>query len=646
MADHLLLETGDDLLLESGDFLLLDILPVTAEITSEAPVPQSTIRVSAQYTRVFAEVDLNDRSSYYFGYKAPYVLQFLSTRRGVSDKDGQLEHLQFGATLSDTHGEFRGFLASSQNKYLINRPLTQRMITDAGRRLEETPRIVANGFVADYSPLPNRQFKVVGQDWMKRKFARYSSTSGSSWQPRVTAADFPDANNVYQQNVGRIIPIIYGRITDTQLFAPFNPTNDYGDGQLRPIYGGDTIINGTTYAIGIIAAHHCAYLEAGFLNPGAETGVDLATDGDWLTPRNGTAWAAAGFTTEHRTINGHDYFLIYVKGDAGNALRTMSDSSDPLITVNVWGRTGTGDESGLLLTDGFDIYYDFLRNYVAPDTSWVSGPPLPIPQFPTVPLPYVDYSTFLACQAVAAERLAGGYPLDLVLGAGNTSWSFQDVIAAFNKCLDCEGYINHYGAYAVAMEPDALGTVADPLTDVVEILEGGLTITDKIRDFWNVVPFRHTFDYVGRMQKERSSSWRSEMSGSLEKRNALSISKYEQERVSQVYEFAFIRGKNRSTDSDYYEQGTLAAEDIATRLVNRYANPRRSVQVTTSFNGLMYDIGDIVPISAQDGVGVAGWVDRNIRITGHEVLASKGEVILDGYDFDAVLEAAEETLEE
>jgi hypothetical protein len=134
------------------------------------------------------------------------------------------------------------------------------------------------------------------------------------------------------------------------------------------------------------------------------------------------------------------------------------------------------------------------------------------------------------------------------------------------------------------------------------------------------------------------------MSGDLDRRSDLSIVKYEQERPSQVYEFNFIRGKNRSTDSDYYIQGSLVAADIAGRVVARYANPRRHVSITVPFNGLMYELSDVAPISAQDGVGVAGWVGRNIRFTGHEVLASEGRVILDGYDFDAVLEAQLEVL--
>lgn len=618
---------------------------VISSFETEAPVSQSLIRVSAQYTRVFSEVDLNDRNTYYYGYKAPYVLQFLGARRGVSDRNGQLEHLQFGAILTDTETPaiFRGFLASSQNKYLINRPLTQRMITDPARRREETPRIVANGYVAEPITLPNRQFKIIGQDWLKKKLDRYSSTKGSTWQPRIRPEDFPLA----EDNIGHILPIIYGRITDTYLTAPFGPTDDSGDGQFPVLFGGDRVINGVSYRIGIIAAHHCDYLEAAFW-PGAPDGVDLEGDPDWLTPRNAAAWAAAGFTKPYQTINGRDYFVIYVKGDAGATLPDPIDEAggNTSVTVNVWGRTDTGDETGTLITNGFDQYVDFMRNYVCSDSSWVSGPPLPIPQFPTVPLPFLDAESFEQCKEDAEERLPCGYTLDFAIGAKNTSWTLQDSIAEFNKNLDCEGYINHYGAYAVTMEPPALRNVKPALTDIIDILESGLTITDKIRDFWNIVPFRHTFDYVGRMQSERSSAWRSEMSGDLERRHELSIVKYEQERSSQVYEFAFIRGKNRSTDSDWYLQGSAVAADIATRLVSRYANPRRHVTITVPLNGLMYDIGDIVPISAQDGVGVQGWVGRHIRITGHEVLASKGQVILDGYDFDAVLEAQDEDLEE
>lgn len=622
--------------------LIGDLLPLIGDITSFAPAAGSALRMSVSRVKVFAEVDLNDRGGYFGGYKAPWVLKYAPIRRGLSDRTGQITHMSFGATLSDTHGFFRGMLADAQNRYFTNRPIVQRMIDDEARRREEAPRIVANGYVTGYAPMPDRKFSVTGHDWLKKKLQR-RSPANESWQPRISADDFPNANNAYQQMVGRIIPIIYGRITDTNLLTPGEPTSDQGDGQMPVIYVGDEVINGVTYATGLIAAHHCAYLEAGFW-PGAETGVNLETDPDWLTPRNATAWAAAGFTTPWTTRNGKEFFVIWVKGAAGAALRQPIDEQggNTSVTVNVWGRTTTGDETGQLLTDGFDIYLDFLANYVAPKTPWTAGQPLTIPRFLTVNLPLIDACSFRAARTLANTRLEGGYPLDFAIGANNESWSMADMIAEFNRDLDAEHYFNRSGQYCLTMEPTTAMPTKPALTDVIDIVDGTFGIGDDVdNNFFNVVPFRHTFDYVGRMQQQLHSDWRSLMSGVTEVRHETSILRYDQERVAPLLEFKFIRGKNRVSDSDYYTQGTLAANDIVARWLNRFANPRRTARITVPLTGTHYELGTVFPITAIDGIGSSGWEDRNVRVFFHELHPSENQVLLDVYDIDLVMENAE-----
>jgi hypothetical protein len=161
----------------------------------------------------FAEVDLNDHEDYYGGYKAPWVTRFLSITRGLSDRTGQLEHLSFGAMLSDVTRYFRALLANPLEKYLANRPLTERMIDDDDRRQELVPRIVAAGFVSNYSPRPNLLFQLTGADWLKKKFSR-KAKAARAWQPTVTVTDFP---NAIEDALGQTVPIIYGEVSDLTL---------------------------------------------------------------------------------------------------------------------------------------------------------------------------------------------------------------------------------------------------------------------------------------------------------------------------------------------------------------------------------------------------------------------------------------------
>lgn len=160
-----------------------------------------------------AEVDLNDRASYYGGYKAPRVLQWHRISRGTSDRAGQIEHMSFGARFSDTDRYFRGRLGVEATRYLTNKPLVERMIDDEERRREGLPRIVANGYVSDYSPEPDLQFDLTGSDWLKKKFTRKRKAQ-QSWQPLITAADFPSCP---EQILNTPCPIILGHLSDANL---------------------------------------------------------------------------------------------------------------------------------------------------------------------------------------------------------------------------------------------------------------------------------------------------------------------------------------------------------------------------------------------------------------------------------------------
>lgn len=613
--------------------------------------------------RGFAEVDLNDAEDYYGGYKAPRVLSWHPIQRGLSDHAGHIQHLQFGAIYSDTDHFFRGLLDSPTTKYLTNRPYDIHVIDDENRRLELEAQLVANGFIGDYAPLDNLRFEIKGHDWMRRRFTR-RALANESWQPRITLQDFPNANGTVLTsegakdyfNAGRVIPIIYGRITDTKLAGDWpwddtdDPLTDEGDGQFVPIYVGDYILNGTTWRGALVAAHFCDYIEAAFL---FHDPIDLLNDPDWLTPRNVGAWHAAGFNeTQPITINGHDYCMIFIKGYAGDVfagveaipeIRQGKFGNVP-IAINVWGRTDNGNGEGLLLSDGFDIYIDFLNNYVCSDP-WVSGLALETPEFPTgsPALQLLDTESFTARREQANQRIAGGYRLDFVLGANNENQSLMDIIAHFNVCLDCEGYFKANGQYALAMEPDDYDDAKPDINDVIDITDGTFQVVDQVAtNFWNVLPFRHTFDYCGRMQAQFQTDWRSEMTGDLERRHESSIANYEQERPSGVYEFKFIRGRNRLSDSPWYDQGSDTVEDIMMRLAARYADPMRIVTLAAPLNLLHYECGDVFSLSTVEGIGAEGWSGRMVRIINHHTHPDKGHVLIDCYDLRTVVDNREE----
>jgi hypothetical protein len=161
----------------------------------------------------FAEVDLNDASDYENGYKAPRVVRWLDVSRGFSDRTGQVEHMTFGAVLSDIPRFFRALLDDPTNRYLTNRPFWEKMIDDEDRRVEGLWRYIANGFVSDYAPTPELQFRLTGCDWLKKKFSRKAKAQ-RAWQPLITIDKFPECP---PGTLGKAAPLIYGKMDDSDI---------------------------------------------------------------------------------------------------------------------------------------------------------------------------------------------------------------------------------------------------------------------------------------------------------------------------------------------------------------------------------------------------------------------------------------------
>jgi hypothetical protein len=318
---------------------------------------------------VFAEVDLNDDADYEGGYKAPKVVRWLPISRGFSDRTGQIEHMSFGAILSDAGPEtatlprqqrrfFRELLDSPTNRYLTNRPMWEKMIDDEDRRAEQLWRYVANGYVADYEPGSPLQFQITGCDWLKRKFSRRSKTQ-SNWQPLITVDKFPECKEF---NLNKAAPIIYGKLDDVKKqIVQIGTTAGY-DGTIRrvttalaydesvpgspaggPFYGPITVIvvpvvagveGPISNAAGTVATNRtvAAYWDH---QDTADSYNIYFHDGGWLdwTPHEGvrdgaTVTFVRKLTHDNSTIDGGDQ-----NRDFRVELEAITDGSDALTGV-------------------------------------------------------------------------------------------------------------------------------------------------------------------------------------------------------------------------------------------------------------------------------------------------------------------------
>lgn len=176
----------------------------------------------------FSDADgLNDAVGYADGYKLPYVGQWKPFRRGLSDRAGQVEHQSFGMTITDIPRFVRGRLDIEAKRYFPNRPALAWKIDDEDRRREQPWRMVANGFISNYSMDQNLKASIECVGWLRKKFTRQRE-SQNAWQPKIRPEDF-DINTTPTQLLKRPAPWPYNpkRDDDLQTVADTDRSTGY-----------------------------------------------------------------------------------------------------------------------------------------------------------------------------------------------------------------------------------------------------------------------------------------------------------------------------------------------------------------------------------------------------------------------------------
>jgi hypothetical protein len=286
------------------------------------PLTWITLTQRDETRHPYAEVDLNDPPDYYDGYKAPYVERFLTIARGLSDRDGQIEHLTFGAIFTDTHRQFRALLEDETNKYLTNRPLEEWFIDDEDRRLLGLARLAAVGFVNDYGFPPNLQFELRGADWLKKKFSRKRKAQ-QSWQPLIPVEDFPDCPEL---TLNTPAPIIYGSlglggadpVLGVTVTINAQPTAEPGGFSITTVAGGITA--------GVTRYYKVSQVVGGLESDQSDT-LSATTTNTNRTIR--TSWTPDGSATKIYLYRSHraDFLQFAVVELPGNATTYDDDSS-------------------------------------------------------------------------------------------------------------------------------------------------------------------------------------------------------------------------------------------------------------------------------------------------------------------------------
>lgn len=181
----------------------------------------------------YSTIDLNDPASYYGGYKAPHLLDVSDVARQLSTRTGDYQGAVFAVRLSDADRSKRALLSSGATQFFMARPLEVYLISDAGRRIQAAPLLVAGGEVSDapsYSGSEELDVTLTARDYV---------TAAQLFSPRGSEKVYP-VNTITRTHwptapsdaIGRVIPRYYGTWSDAppaDVSPPvWNPSATYG----------------------------------------------------------------------------------------------------------------------------------------------------------------------------------------------------------------------------------------------------------------------------------------------------------------------------------------------------------------------------------------------------------------------------------
>lgn len=146
----------------------------------------------ANTQHTWAKIALPDPASYYGGYKEPRLLSVGAIKRALSDRLGNFETASFDFLVSDHDRLIRGKLAGLTSRWLQNKVVIARMISDVDRRALLIPRTVAIGRIRDFQPVSPFQFKFTCEDYLAT-FTGVGTKDNQVPRRVVTLADFPNA---------------------------------------------------------------------------------------------------------------------------------------------------------------------------------------------------------------------------------------------------------------------------------------------------------------------------------------------------------------------------------------------------------------------------------------------------------------------
>jgi hypothetical protein len=441
-------------------------------------------------------------STYYGSYKEPWLVHVGEWLHALSDPmTGEPVPSTFRFTMWDgpADGEvnnpegvarLRAQLASTDDRYWRD-PLIHYMTSRANRAQEGRPFTTFVGFITGSEPTNPRGWEFTLQDIITRGVLQ--EDLDVPW--RKIGDGFLNLLDAVSEHLDRrqAEPIIYGRHTRTTEAEP-SPVAAW---PVIPIYLGIQTIGASQKHVWMVAGHACKSVTIRVDGVATSEGSDwlIATQAGWLAE-----FGAPYVDYESSAYPGvmRRYTLIYGDVDAEDPEACALGEKSLLALVE--GTEANGDGSGALITDYYQQYKHFVKNYIANrgHFSYMSGAYLSPPtwEFTGETISIVDETSFDTASTIASAAFGGELQGAAAIGFHNGSAPPTQVIAEWNR----SGFVRfgetlQFRMGITRLSPTLAIKEAAPLfTDAYEILKGSFRTDIRWPEQRNAIEFEADYD--------------------------------------------------------------------------------------------------------------------------------------------------------
>jgi len=555
-----------------------------------------------------------DPPSWYGGYGFPWLLEVGTITRELSDSvKGTEVVVRFG----DPDYFFRT-LATTES--IAGATLELFLVSDTVRYALGVPHRRFAGVVHDHKALPNLQYELVARDVVSEELGRLADAPVIP-PGRLTQTIFPGMTADYEN---KAIPIALGEVSDESEITPQGvvPPLIVAPSMNLTTFGGSNI-----EVVGAILSHGALGpngLFQGYYNPVdnpySRIPIPASAEGTILTWPGAAGWNFVGVATDYIDFPStpsltHRYTPVFFLASDPNVQAFIDGRIQ--VAFNVFGVTDEPDGSGLYYADAPDIYAFLLRNYLYPP-HWRYGAYNAMPSF------HGGYS-FLNRTSMVRSRSRlnsyfgspNGYPVGFLLGRGGQQQTLKHVLTELCHGVLMEQGIDRHGRILLDVEDvDAEATLS--LSDLLDIPDGFTVWVDRA-SYRNNAEEVHGYRYLPAVAPLPAPP-------EGEALPAVNVGEHNDWSavVTYLHDDAIAANRGKSTPPLKIENYVVRNSDVALnrvqREIARLVGPspsydgQRLFSLTTSWQALELELGDVIAIDHFEGMGAAGYVGQRARV--------------------------------